>query len=634
MTYLILKRTPRTVVVICLGMLFLLLCFKFDWFAHMDRKIYDIGLGARPGLDRHSDVVIVAIDQISRATCFAAPEFPVSNHVVEHAKVIDKLVAANAKVIVFDILFDQLDPSRDLRPFVSALSRSKATVLASVIERREVATRKQGIVIQEERLLLPSDTIPSTLYRYGLVNVPIDSDQVVRRGSYGRRFQNAWLPSLPVAMVSAFQGYQPNRTGGPDFYIDYSSCASGFQVIPYADVLKGVGWEDLIRGRIALIGVTENSLSDIYEAPVLGLRGAAEESRLPGVFILAYAAETLLGGRLVGAAGMHVSLALGLALIAGSSLLTVGRRFGLSLGLALIIVFGAIILGAVLNALGITILPTGKLLAAAVMTGATGLLSNYWYTRLVSEAQEKELAEISTDLQSAQRIQQRLQPETMPEVAGIDIAGLQIPCKEVGGDYYDAIRLDADRLGLLIADVSGKGITGALLMSNLQSAFRSVAPEHNRPSEVVAKLNEIVVKVAVDGRFVTLFYGILNVRTWKLVYSNAGHNPPFLSRGDQSLENLSQGGLPLGVLDDLQWKDSGVDLKSGDTLLLYTDGVTEAFRAKSDEQFGEERLVDYLKANRSGPADALIKELVSQLRQFALTEHFTDDVTILAIRVL
>jgi len=634
MLKLLLNPLVRVGLVVSLGILFAFLCFQYQWFTLLDLKVYDLGLNVRPQTDSQSDVVIIAIDRYSRENSFEPPQFPISNHIHEHSRVIERLAEAGARVVAFDVLFDQLDPQLDLTPFVSALRKAKNVILASVIQKEslKINGERSSISLKEERMILPSQRILSSLYNVGLVNMPVGSDQVARQCYYGKEFQGEWYPSLPAAVFAAFLGKPaPALKAVEPFYIDYSS---GLATIRYADILEKEGWQDVVKGRIALIGVTENGLSDSYSSPVSGLGGTSLSKRLPGVIILAYAAETLLRNSMIAALPRSLSFFLSILVIVGSSFLGLGKRLMLNLTLMIILTVILLVCGIALTALNVTILPTGKLIAATLFAMATGILLNYSYTKLKSFEQESKLEEISSDLRLAREIQQKLQPERIPVMEDVEVSGLQIPCKEIGGDYYDVIDLKERKLALVIADVSGKGISGALVMSNLQSAVRGLAPRVLSPSKLAEELNSVVSKVSTTGRFVTFFYGILDLSTRKFSYCNAGHTYPVLCRASGETSELSEGGLFLGPFPQATWQESQIQLESGDLLFLYTDGVTEAAITKTEEQFGEQRLVGYLKANLTQKTEAVNKQIVKTLQNFTGQEEFEDDLTILTLKIL
>ncbi len=507
--------------------------------------------------------------------------------------------------------------------------------LAAAIEKRRLAVRAGGAPIVEERLVLPAGRIPADHYCAGLVNMPVDSDLAVRRSSCGRMFQGEWHPSMPAALAAAYLG--DSLVGGQadeTFYIDYKITGDGLPLVPYVDVLTGEGWQERIRGRVVVIGVTENSLSDIYEMPVMGIPDTEHGNKLAGALILAYAAQTLIRGSLVGHLPGHYSLliAIGLAIVVAP--IALKRRFILNTGYIVIVLLGVVACGTLTSAMRLAILPSGLALSVILVTAVAGLSVSYLHTRLKSQVQEEELEEISADLRKAAEIQHRLQPEGMPEVDGIEIAGFQIACKAIGGDYYDVIDLGRGRVGLLIADVCGKGISAALLMSNLQSNFRQLAPNTESPRELVCDLNKIACRIFSEGRFVTLLYAILDVPSRRFTYCSAGHMPPLLCGPDGSVTQLERGGIMIGPFPDFEWEEHYVDLKSGDMLFMYTDGLSEATDMRTEEMFDERLIEGYLRENCGRSPHEMIHGIVQAAQSFSRSEHLDDDITLLSAKLI
>ena len=625
----------RLVLVALAGAAFAILAFNYHWFGALDLMVYDLGLSARPALQSESDVVVVAIDQYSRLNAFPPPEFPVSAHVDQHAEAVKRLSEAGAEIVALDILFDQVDPGLDLTGFVAVLGEASRVCLASAIEERTLAVRANGSAISEKRLVLPSERIPATVYCTGIVNMPVDGDLAVRRSSYGRIFQGEWLSSMPVVLASAVApGEVPYLEDSSSFHIDYKLVSGGITIIPYHDILKSRGWELAVKGRAVLIGVTENSLSDIYDLPLRGLPATEHGNRLPGVLILAYATQTLIGRGVLALFPEAGSLLLGVGLAFAASLTALGRRLMLNVILALTMIIGLAAASTVLVALRVTILPGGHFISVVFFTAVAGLGMNYVRTRFVSEVQGKELEEISSDLRKAAAIQQHLQPESMPRAEGLELAGFQIPCKDIGGDYYDAVELGDGRIGLLIADVCGKGISAALLMSNLQSNFRTLATRARSAKALVTDLNAIASQVFSEGRFVTLLYAVLDTKTKLISYCSAGHMPPLVARSNGQVIELEPGGLPIGLFSDFEWDEHDFQLASGDMVFMYTDGLSEAARPGTDELYGTERVRGYLGANRAMKSDEFNRAIVKEARQFSNSEHLDDDITLLTLRVL
>ena len=234
------------------------------------------------------------------------------------------------------------------------------------------------------------------------------------------------------------------------------------------------------------------------------------------------------------------------------------------------------------------------------------------------------------ELKRAREIQQMLLPSTLPQLAGVKIAGAWQPAREVGGDYFDVIQLDKDRLGICVGDVAGKGITAALLMANLQASFRAFATTEASPQVVCTKLNKFLCANIASGKFVTFFYAVLDADARTLTYENAGHSPGLLLRGDGTTETLRGGGAVLGALPDWTYQDYTAQLQPGDQLLLSTDGITEAENAKLEE-FGDERLLEAARA-RHGSALELQRAIMQQVTAFC-SGNFRDDATLLVLRI-
>lgn len=234
------------------------------------------------------------------------------------------------------------------------------------------------------------------------------------------------------------------------------------------------------------------------------------------------------------------------------------------------------------------------------------------------------------ELKRAREIQQMLLPNVLPQLAGVQISAAWQPAREVGGDYFDVIALDEKRLGICIGDVAGKGITAALLMANLQASFRAFATPDASPQAVCTKLNKFLSANLASGNFVTFFYAVLDADRRTLTYENAGHCAGLLIRGNGAAELLRGSGAVLGVLPDWIYQDSHVQLERGDTLLLSTDGVTEAENTRLEE-FGEQRLLEAARA-RNGSALDTQRAVMQQVAAYC-GGNFRDDATLLVLRV-
>jgi sigma-B regulation protein RsbU (phosphoserine phosphatase) len=237
-------------------------------------------------------------------------------------------------------------------------------------------------------------------------------------------------------------------------------------------------------------------------------------------------------------------------------------------------------------------------------------------------AERRELAE-------ALKIQQRLLPQQVPQIDGWEIAASWQPASGVGGDCFDAIRFGDTRLAISIADVVGKGIPAALLMSNLQAAVRAFASDVAEPQALCQQVNRILCGNIAEGRFISFFYCVLDATAGVLTYTNAGHYFPILVRADGSTERLSEGGPVLGVLADAEYGQAHVALAPGDRLVLFTDGLTEA-RSDADEEFGEARLLDAAVLHRACSAPAIQARLADAVATFT-GGRLQDDATLIVM---
>ena len=276
----------------------------------------------------------------------------------------------------------------------------------------------------------------------------------------------------------------------------------------------------------------------------------------------------------------------------------------------------------------------------AMRRGARSFVQKPWEDVTLLEILEREVTEARAakrrdqkqqrELEDARLIQRGLLPTSVPRIAGIDLAVTWQPADGVGGDCFDTLAF-ASGLGVSIADIAGKGLPAALLMSNLQAAVRAFAQESAAPSSICSSVNRLLCRNMASGRFATFCYARIDAAARRIVYSNAGHNPPLLIRAGGAVERLTEGGMVLGVFPDNAYEQAELPLESGDRLLFYTDGITEA-RNASGQWYDEDKLAAAASAARSQPVEAMKDSLLAHVNAFS-GGQFEDDATLIVVGI-
>jgi len=280
-----------------------------------------------------------------------------------------------------------------------------------------------------------------------------------------------------------------------------------------------------------------------------------------------------------------------------------------------------------------------ELAVEAMRRGACDFVQKPWDNARLLGAIRKQAGEafervrterrVKSELEIARNVQQKLFPNQTRRLASIDYAGQCVPASEVSGDYYDFLDIGTDGLGFVLADVSGKGVAAALLMANLQACFRSQSQESiAQPALMLRSVNKLFYESTPTEHYATLFFGTYDDRTRRLRYANCGHLPPFLLRADGTVERLASTATVLGIFSKWNCEERTVDLHPGDTLVLFSDGVTEA-GIETEEEFGEDGLLSVIQSLAGSTADALVAGIIN-----AVAGEKQDDVTVVAVRAL
>jgi sigma-B regulation protein RsbU (phosphoserine phosphatase) len=248
-----------------------------------------------------------------------------------------------------------------------------------------------------------------------------------------------------------------------------------------------------------------------------------------------------------------------------------------------------------------------------------------------SDEEEKTLKIMQEEMKLAYNIQMDLLPKKPPEIAGYDISGKSIPAKAVGGDYFDFITAGGHGLVFCLGDVVGKGMPAALLMANIQATLRGQIENKLSLKKSMQRSNSLLFRSTNEDKFITLFLGKLDNNTHEIKYCNAGHNYPILFKRGKKSAILGTGGLVLGALEEFPYKEDAVIIERGDTLLIFSDGITEAFN-EEEEQFGEKRLEEVVRGCIDCSAAEIVDEIISSVRQFAGEMEQSDDMTLMMIK--
>jgi len=260
--------------------------------------------------------------------------------------------------------------------------------------------------------------------------------------------------------------------------------------------------------------------------------------------------------------------------------------------------------------------------------------------RLTDRVVEQET--LRRDIALASDVQRRLLPDAPPRTACADFAALTVPARRIGGDYYDFVELGDGRLGIALADVSGKGVAAALIMSVVQTSLRIISSSGDLPpTRLVALINQFVYRSTPASKYATFFYAQLDERHRQLRYVNAGHNAPYLLRADRRatatsepspIEELTVGGTVVGMFPETEYEEATVQLFPGDVLLAFTDGVPEAHNP-ANEEFGEQRLQTLLRQTAHLPADEISARIAAEMNQWIRDAEQYDDLTFIVMKV-
>lgn len=608
------------------------------------------------------------------------------------AELIDKLFASGVRVVVFDMVFpeatggllDQLpEPLRNSPEFKPILSKlaglgspddgfAKAiagnpTVLGIIGTSQQAAgplpKAKASFATVGESA---SDFVPNfpsasgslavfenAAAGIGVLNWFPDHDQILRRIPIVVGISDRLYPSLAAEAVRVFNGastYRVRSAGDGGFAGDrgITTVAIGDTIvstdhdgqlwlsfsrhdpkrtIPAVDVLQGKVPAHALEGRIAIVGTSAPGLFDLRATPL--------DPVISGVEINAQAVEQLLAKQLLirpdYAVGMEIVVTIVSAMLLGLLVYLWGARVSAAAGFASVCLFSLGSLWAFSH---------GLLLDAVfpIMTSTAAYIFGTGYLYYEAESERNlgrdALQRIAREMEAAAQIQRTFLPKdspTGPFGSKFEIFAVMKPAKSVGGDFYDYFLIGDDRLGFVVGDVSGKGVPAALFMSVSRTVLRTIAFEGEEPGTVLSKANAILSRDNTEGMFVTIFYATLDLPTGRLAFSSAGHDDALLLSDAKPCEPLHYMGPAIGLFDTADYPTATRELAPGDTMLLLTDGITEAFNIDG-RVFSPDRVLKAVTRRKFTSALDLVQSLSGEVARFSEGTDQSDDITCVAMR--
>ncbi len=590
----------------------------------------------------NSDIVII---EISSYDVERIGSWPFQR--IYHAHLIEALRQAGARMVIFDILFSQpsdfdnhlikatKDYGKVYYPYSFIIDYAKddevtAECYEDVIIKRlnKVAAgsghinivpgidgkyRKIPLYVKYKDTYYPQLTLTAIMDYYGLR----DDEIIFDKGNYIKLADKAVIPinnknEILINYIDKW-GKVYKHYSFIDVLDAYCSSESA------EDVGKRVVDLKDLKGKVCYVALTATGLFDMHAAPM--------EERYPGV-------------------GAHLNLFN--SVTTNQYLLRVERWINILILLGLSFVVIALSRYAAYKGLFLNVIAiTGFIVLSFILFIYMGLWIDLFYPvsfsvflylamtfyGLILEMHRGEL--MGKELEVARRIQESFLPQEVLKVEGFDVAANMSAAKQVGGDLYQFVKLPNDKFGIMIADVSGKGIPAALFMVRIVTEFKTWSNEVDKPDEVLKRLNNELQKGAKTGLFVTVSYPVIDAKTKKVILADGGHLPlmHYKANDNQVIEERPTKGMPLGLMPNVEFNEKEFTLASGDVLIMYTDGVSEARNLKKEE-YGFQRIKEAAKANHQKDADGILRVLRADLAQFCGKAPQHDDITIIVLKVL
>jgi len=634
----ILRPQNTILVLIFLGLSVLFCCGSyFRIFENSELNSLDLRFRLRPPVPVTDKIAIV---EIGDDTIQKLGRFPFDRRY--HALLTKVLSEYGASAVLFDIFFSESDKNdRELQQAIKKAGNVYLPYVFDIGKTKKQILQARGYVAED------LDYFQQSSAGLGHINVIPDSDGKYRRVPLLIKYKGAMYPYLSFRLISDYLGvadqdirFKPgqyiqlgNKVKIPldehsNMIVNYAGRWGEFyKHYSYVDILrsyvslqskeKPVVDLNAFRGKICLIGLTATGTADLHPNPFASL--------YPALSIHADLINSILNHRFITRVSRIGNLIILLILggLLSWGVLTNKPLKGFLIFSGLFLSYACLAI-AVFAAFGWWLDMVYPLLA---------LLIAYLSCALFLSIQEwKKKLFMDNELQIARTIQESFLPKSLPAIPGLDVAAIMHTARRVGGDLYDFYEFDADRLGVMIGDVSGKGIPASLFMTTVSGAFKFFALPEVHPREALHRLNVKLTRESSTKLFVTMFYAIFDIKNRVMSYSNGGHQPVMYLSKNAPVRFLDvEEGYPLGLLES-EYSGNKIGFISGDIFIFFTDGVTEARNMKA-HMYGNERFASIVDKNRSFSAKEILKAIEMDLRQFEPEYKQSDDITCIVLKV-
>ncbi|UCH11955.1 MAG: CHASE2 domain-containing protein [Candidatus Omnitrophota bacterium] len=633
------KRPIGIIAALVISALIILISY-FRIFDVYELATLDLRFKLRPA-QRTSDRI--AIIEIARDTLEQIGTWPIDREF--YARLIDILTEFGARSIIFDVIFAQKQNELSDEELVNSVAASKRVYLALAFRlTKEVGD--SAFPQAQELEASPFSSLDKAAYGIGHINVIPDIDGKLRRTPVFIDYKDRLYPQLSFLAACDYLGKSQDTVKIDKKFVQIDSGIKiridedGQMLINFADrwgkAFKHYSFIDILKSyiqlknnekprlalktfkdKICLVGLTAVGTHDLNPVPL--------QADYPMVGVNTNIINSILTNNFIHRAGKLTNIIILIFLGLVASFLTLKLKPLKSLLMIVGLLFVFTLFSYVVFAFFKTWL---DLFYPLLLVSLVYLFTTFY--KYISERNKRMLIERELDI--ARRIQKSFLKETPPEKEGLDIAVIMDAAKAVGGDLYDFVDISADEIGIMVGDVSGKGVPAALFMAMTVSNFRFHARGRNQPADVMARLNNQISAESTSGLFVTVYYLIADVRKKILKLADAGHLPLIIAHPNAEVETLKvEGGMAVGIMEGTEYTERQTPFGSGDIFLLYTDGVTEARNVKKEE-FGENRIKQALSECRNKSAKEIIEHIYKTLKKFTRKAPQHDDITIIVLK--